>query len=126
MDSSIPVLSLILVLLQFSVSMDTCSFCHLKSFDTKVQVDAVKQDKHLIILFFLRRGNQADLLLGSFSFGGLLLGLGARLPPGLVVLLVLLQVLVSLAVALPSLLVVVGVRRRLLVTSAGRQSTARV
>lgn len=79
----------------------------------------------LITLFFLRRGNQADLLLGSFSFGGLLLGLGARLPPGLFVLLVLLQVLVSLAVALPSLLVVVGVRRRLLITGTGSQSTAR-
>lgn len=32
--------------------MDTCSFCHLKSFHTKVQVDAVKQDKHLINLLF--------------------------------------------------------------------------
>lgn len=74
----------------------------------------------------LRRGKRAHLLLGSFPLGGLLLGLRAGLPPGLVVLLVLLQVLVPLAVALSTLLVVVGVRRRLLVKSTGCQSAATV
>lgn len=89
-----------------------------QSFGTDSRVDALRRDGHANVL---RRSKQADLLLGSFSLGGLLLGLGAGLPPGLVVLLVLLQVLVSLAVPLSALLVDVSVRRRLLVKSVSQR-----